>query len=398
MRIAAVIPCLPEPPDRGAFKRYAALIDACARAGEVHCACLTDETPRPGAEARFAARVARLSVIPVQLQPWKSLLGQLADPFPPNVRHWHDPQAVDGLRRFLIGHQYDVAMLGDLVMVPYAEAAGLQDVPLWIDRSRVDVVFQRLVAENNRLGFAARIKERIRRSKTAAYERQVAGRIAGQVVCAPSDKTGLLACTGAGPRIEVIANGIERHLFPDQGPLTNAPIAMFPAAMDYQPNVDGITWFVREAWSAVRAAEPNAELYLVGRNPAPAVQDLHGRDGITVTGAVDSMLPWYAKARCVVTPIRIGGGTRLKIVEAWSVGRPLVSTTVGADGLDARHQQNCLIADDGPATAQAVLAVFRDQALAERLRAGALVSGAAYAWENVMAPLPGFLHSTAKRA
>src|SRR5690606_15734023 len=116
-------------------------------------------------------------------------------------------------------------------------------------------------------------------------------------------------------------------------------------------------------------------------DPVDAIQELDGRRDITVTGAVDSVLPYYRGARVVCAPIRIGGGTRLKVVESWSVGRPLVATRTAVDGLDAVDGDNCLLADTPADFAAAVCTALRPD-LGIGLRQGALRSAGPYAWER----------------
>jgi glycosyltransferase involved in cell wall biosynthesis len=280
-----------------------------------------------------------------------------------------------------------VVLLGDLVSIPYAQAAGLDRFPCWLDRARVDVEFQRQMAGHRHHGVTERVKDAVRRRVTARYERFASRFAAGEIVCAPSDRAALLGCVGSGGcPIQVVANGIERDQFPDQGEPPAEPALMVAGAMDYQPNAEGVQWFVAGCWAAVRRAVPTATLAIVGRDPLPMIRAMDGRDGIRVTGAVPSMLPEYARARAVVAPIRIGGGTRLKVVECWSVGRALVGTTIAVDGLDARHGVNCLIADAPADLAAACIAALAPAANAT-LRAGALATAADYAWESVWRPL-----------
>lgn len=386
MRICAIIPGLPEPADRGTYKRYRAWVNALAEMGDVDLVCLRDRDDSEAALAIMADRVHRLCAPRVTFQPWRGLIAQWRDHLPPNVRHWFDPAAAATVAAFTAGISYDLVFLGDLVSIPYADVAGLPNNKRWLDRARVDIEFQtqRDAAATNR-SWRRKLTDRLRRRMTARFERYAANNVAGEVVCAESDRVALQRCVGTPCEQLVIANGIERDEFPDQGPLTNAPTFMLPGAMDYRPNVEGALWFLDKVWPRIRAARPDAKLALVGRDPVTEIRAWQGRDGVAVTGAVDSMLPWYQRSRVVVAPIRIGCGTRLKVVEAWSVGRPLVATAMAVDGLDARHGDNTLIADDPFGMAEACLAAL-DQPMAQRLRGGALAIAQSYAWADVLAP------------
>ena len=254
---------------------------------------------------KVAARVNRLHAPRVSFQKWKPLWKQVLDPYAPNVRHWFDPDLVPGIREFFQPHTYDMVVAGDLVSIPYVQQAGLDHLPIWIDRARVDIGFQRQRDAIAGLKGPRALSAAVRRLLTARYERKVAAQVAGTVVCAPSDAEVLHSDIDGEMPIEVIANGIDRDAFPDQGPISTEQMVMIPGAMDYVPNVQGALWFLEEVWPAVRARHPQAQCALVGRDPLPEIRAWDGRDGVVVTGSVPSMLPWYQRARCVAAPIHI---------------------------------------------------------------------------------------------
>ena len=141
----------------------------------------------------------------------------------------------------------------------------------------------------------------------------------------------------------------------------SAPHLVFTGSMDWLPNEDGMLYFVKEILPRIRARIPSATLSIVGRAPTPAVRRLAERDpGITVTGRVDDVRPHVAAGAVYVVPLRIGGGTRLKIFEAMSMGKAVVSTTVGAEGLPVTHGRDISIADDPQAFADAVVTLIQD--------------------------------------
>jgi glycosyltransferase involved in cell wall biosynthesis len=114
--------------------------------------------------------------------------------------------------------------------------------------------------------------------------------------------------------------------------------------MNYHANIDGAVHFARDIWPSIRALNPHLTLTLVGADPAPAVQALATQPGIAVTGTVPEILPYYRDALAAVVPLRTGSGTRLKILEAMAAGVPVISTRIGAEGLDATPDTNILIA------------------------------------------------------
>jgi glycosyltransferase involved in cell wall biosynthesis len=114
--------------------------------------------------------------------------------------------------------------------------------------------------------------------------------------------------------------------------------------MGYHANVAAASWFTREIWPDIAKRFPALRLCLVGSNPTPAVRALGG-DSVEVTGTVPSVAPYYQEALAAIVPLRVGGGTRLKILEAMAAGVPVISTTLGAEGLAVRSGENILIAD-----------------------------------------------------
>jgi glycosyltransferase involved in cell wall biosynthesis len=148
------------------------------------------------------------------------------------------------------------------------------------------------------------------------------------------------------------------------------PDLLFVGFMRYGPNIDAVRFLHREIVPILRSAcrEPFT-LSLVGMNPPAWMRDLGREPGIEVTGRVDSVEPYYRRAAIAVCPIRYGGGTRIKILEAMSFGRPVVATTVGAEGIDAEPGRDILIADTPRAFAEACLGLLRDPALRESIGA-----------------------------
>ena len=120
---------------------------------------------------------------------------------------------------------------------------------------------------------------------------------------------------------------------------------LFVGSMDYHANIDAVSWFVRDIWPEFAGKYPDLKFVIVGRDPAPEVRNLQS-DRILVTGTVEDVRPYYAAAQAVIVPLRVGSGTRLKILEAMAAGVPIVSTRLGAEGIDVTHNVHLLIADN----------------------------------------------------
>jgi polysaccharide biosynthesis protein PslH len=168
----------------------------------------------------------------------------------------------------------------------------------------------------------------------------------GHIVCSAREREQLLRRVPEA-RIEVVGNGVDIGFYraPDVEPARRDRL-VFVGSMDYHANVDAAVWFSAEIWPRLRNRFPEWRLTLVGSNPGAAVSALAGHPGIEVTGTVADVRPYYNEAVAAVVPLRTGGGTRLKILEAMASGVPVVSTALGAEGLEVSPGQNILMAEN----------------------------------------------------
>lgn len=205
-----------------------------------------------------------------------------------------------------------------------------------------------------------------------AFERQAALRSdASLFVTAAEAKLFTDAVPDALSRTRVMQNGVDAGFFdPQQAGASpygdTAPIIVFSGAMDYWPNVDAVCWFANELLPQIRARHPLAQFWIVGMNPAPAVQAL-ANEFIRVTGTVADVRPYIAHADVVVAPLRIARGIQNKVLEAMALARPVVLTAACASGLQAKAGEECEIVADGSALTARVSALLDDPAFAARM-------------------------------
>jgi glycosyltransferase involved in cell wall biosynthesis len=297
---------------------------------------------------------------------WQRLLtGRIWNPLPPNVAHWTLPHVSRALAQRLAGRKYDLVHVCDLVLAQYFVHAH-QEQRLVVDRSRVDLQFQ--LMEHARMQFP--LKSRLLRyegyAKLWAFERKIARRADLEVVCGPDDETFLRRYVDRKMPIEVVANGVDLdHFRPDAASDARAerPTVLFCGAMDYNPNIDALRWYFGEVHDRLRSLVPDVEVLVVGKAPVAEVQAHGQRPGVTVTGGVPDVRPYYRRSWMQIVPLRIGGGTRLKIVESMAIGTPVVSTTIGAQGLDLCHGEDILLADTAEDFARKTAGALRDPVL-----------------------------------
>ncbi len=200
--------------------------------------------------------------------------------------------------------------------------------------------------------------------------------------------------------VSVIPVGVDTNQLRPAPEQEGPPRLVFTGTLDYIPNVRGIAWFADQVWPNVRRELPDAVLDIVGRDPTPEVLALGERPGVTVVGPVPSMAPYFQAAHAVVVPIREGTGVRVKIVEAMSAGRAIVTTTLGWEGLPhIEPGRHLLVADEPQAFARAALSLLRDAALRHRLAGDArAVAERSYDWRRLGDAQEAVLHEALGRA
>ncbi|NWF73054.1 MAG: glycosyltransferase [Nitrospirae bacterium] len=221
--------------------------------------------------------------------------------------------------------------------------------------------------------------------KMREYERDACRRFDYVVAVSENDRD-VMAREYGLTQIGSIPTGVDTTYFRSSGCIKAEPAHLvFTGSMDWQPNDDGMWFFVKEVLPLIRLKLPNVKLTIVGRKPFPRMEALNRQDpSIRITGRVEDVRPYMEQASAYVVPLRIGGGTRLKIFEAMAMEKAIVSTSIGAEGLPITDGLDILIADTPQAFAAAVLRVLNDQSLAKRLgdNAAAMVRNE-YAWDRV---------------
>jgi polysaccharide biosynthesis protein PslH len=217
----------------------------------------------------------------------------------------------------------------------------------------------------------------------------------GVYLCSTADQQRLL---GEVPdsRTIVIPNAANTEFYKPRttDPQADGRSIVFFGLMSYMPNIDGATYFIQEIWPRVAELNPQARCKIIGGSPPASLLAL-AKPSVEFTGFVPDLRPHLAEAAAIVVPLRIGGGTRLKIVEAMAMGKAIVSTTLGAEGIEAIPGRDILIADEPATFADAVTRLLNEPALATRIGHSAReLSEARYAWSSAARTLVGFFRKT----
>jgi glycosyltransferase involved in cell wall biosynthesis len=219
-----------------------------------------------------------------------------------------------------------------------------------------------------------------------AFERDICRSAAGVVAVSDADASLMQSMFGV-PRVSAVPTGVDVDYFtPRETPAEAVADLMFVGSMDWMPNSDGVLFFVNEILPLIRRKRPNCSLAIVGRAPGPEIRALAGRDPhIKVTGTVADVRPYLWGSAVSIVPLRIGGGTRLKIYESMAARTPVVSTTIGAEGLSVESPTDIRLADTPEAFADMCLDLLNDRAERKRIAdAGWDLVSTKFSWDHVV--------------
>jgi polysaccharide biosynthesis protein PslH len=399
LKVLLLSPMAPSPPMFGAQARTHGLLTNLAQQHEITAVILHDDEATPqisGAAMRTYCKQVHFVRNPHGASGWRRRLLQL--------RSWFSkdsfqrlgsmaPELQACLDEVLRAQRFDVVLVNFPHLAHYRlrqSPPGMRAPVVIIDSHDVHYDLARQIV-TSAASFGRRLHARLnwrklQREEIAAYENADA-----VCVCSLADQQ-RLAKDAPAARTVVIPNAADVEGMQPR-PSDPAPVAdtvLFFGLLSSVPNVDGLGFFVREIWPRILAVRPAAQFLIVGAKPAPALKVLEGQ-GVTIVGPVDDLRPYLSRAAVVVVPLRLGSGTRLKILESWAMARPVVSTSLGAEGLDSVAGEHLLIADDPAEFAAAVIRVLSDPELAAKLSASgrALVSES-YSWHGVAKSLADF--------
>ena len=290
------------------------------------------------------------------------ILHGLAGPTPITVLNCWSLQSAAQLADVLRYHQFDTVQIEGVHLMEYLpivrESLGSPAIIVDWHNIESEIMWRYAKTTGN---WAKKIVAKRTAKLIERAEARLLHTCTTHTVASERERQRLLArCPGAN--IQVIPNGVDTSFYTAKkiaeayhrsGQRTSNPTILFVGSMDYHANIDAVTWFSRVAWPEIARNHPDLHFMIVGRDPAPEVRALDS-DRIHVTGTVVDVRPYYASAVAAVVPIRTGSGTRLKILEAMASGVPVVSTRLGAEGIEAEDDVHLLLGDSGPEIAAAV--------------------------------------------
>lgn len=393
LRVLVLDEALPVPPDSGKRIRTLALLERLAGRAEITL-CVHVEGP-VAPEARDRVERAGLRLLPVPRRPLVKRGPRFAWDLARNVLlpspYMAMAHRTRGMRAAVL--QEVAARRPDLIHVewtPYVvNVPAGTGLPVVVSAHNVESdIWARYRATERSPARRAYIA--LQHLKVRRFERRALAAAQAVTAVSPGDAEAIRALSGQRD-VTVVPNGVDAATFAPQDAVAPDPAtALFTGSLDWRPNQDAVLWYLEAVHPRVRERRPDARFVVVGRHPpAWLVQRVATSPGAEVHGSVPDVRPYVARATVNVVPLRVGGGSRLKIPEALAMGRPVVSTTVGAEGLDLA--EGLVLADTPEALAQEVLeALARPEAALARARRGRALVLARYEW-SAIAPLQGAL-------
>jgi glycosyltransferase involved in cell wall biosynthesis len=394
MRILFLTAQLPEPPHAGGTLRTNGLMRGVHAAGhEVHILSFADEDQIKTSQAALSEFCAQVDTVP---PPQRTVQQRLRDllfsTMPDMQRRFYSQAYAIRLTRLLAQQPYDLIQIESLEMTAYLPLVkrSQPQTPVIYDSFNAEFDLQRSVfdAEKRALQrLPGAIYSFIQWRRLTRFERDVCRSVAHVIAVSDADAKAFKRLAPGCP-VSIVPNGINTQDYAEYDPSLDLgrSALLFTGSMGYRPNVDAAIWFADQVLAKVRARVPDARLFVVGSQPHRRLDALRDRDDVEITGWVPDVKPFLHAAAVYVAPLRMGSGTRLKLLQALAAGLAVVSTPIGAQGLHVTNGVELRLATAANDFAQAVIDLLEHPTWRETLgQAGAQYVQTYYDW-SVIAP------------
>ena len=378
MRVLFLAGACPYPPNSGGTMRtYNLLIRLCHR----HEITLVAPSAREVDLAKaFGGRLERVIAVEAPSRSMSRSLVSLLSPLPYIVKAHENPAMAQAVRQALCSGSFDLLHCDSISAIQAVQTDST--LPMVFNAHNVEaVIWERYVREERRPWMQLILRSQLK--KVVSYEQSRLPIFDWCVAVSEEDRAEIQRRYGI-KNSGVTANGVDLdyyQLSPDSGALN----AVFVGSLDWRPNQDAARWFLDSIWPLIGDELPEATFTLVGRRPPKWIRRLCARARVSLRADVLDVRDYLAKAGIVVVPLRIGGGSRLKILEAMAAGRCVISTTVGAEGLQVRDGEHLVIADDPAVFANRAISLLRDSARRQRIaQAGRALVESRYGWDSIV--------------
>ncbi len=366
MRILFISSWFPYPPDNGSRIRIYNLIKQLAKRHEI---VLVSFSRGPVTEDRIAAmqqHCQSVDVVPLKrFEPayWRALLGL----FSPRPRSFVDTfnALMWNLVKTKAQDNFDLVILSQIITAPYVSALGTVSTPRVFEEAELTVLWEKFAAARHP---AARWRYGLSWWKTSRFVARLLRQFDGCTVVSEKESQFVARFLPDHCSMTVVPNGVDVNWYKGDFGEPQGDTLIYTGALTYRANLEAMVYFLRDIFPLIRARRPEATIRITGKTDGVPLHRLPFGDGVELTGFLKDIRPAIAQSRVCVVPLTMGGGTRLKILEAMAAGTPVVSTSKGAEGLKVTTEENILIADQPAEFADAVIQVLSDDVLYRRLQ------------------------------
>ncbi len=401
MKILFLTPYLPYPLNNGGLIRVFHLLINIAARHEVTLLCMEPDNDMQAAGIEvIKSHGIHIQTVPVSANQKKSSKRyyQLLSLFSKRTYQYHQYYS-DEMQTAITDHlstnQYELLMV-EFSQMGYYDIT--TDIPSYIDQHNVEYEIMQRTYETEK----SPLRRLLAKSEWKKYRDHEIENCEKFTSCLTTSERDAKILEQRSPKLNchVIPNGVDSDFFKPGNQLIDPNVILFTGTISYYPNTEGILWFHKHIWPLIKQKNPDARFCIAGKSPPPEVESLAENDSnIIVTGPVDDMREYYARAAVVVVPLRVGGGTRLKILEGMAMQKAIVSTTLGAEGIDYTDNKNIILRDSPEDFANAVVEIMNNPEMREGLeRQGRILIEEKYDWKAVSSKLCDVFESEVKAA
>lgn len=344
MNILFLAPRMPLPADTGGKIRTLNILKQLALEFKVHLVCFSFEVNDKDHIPELQKIGVSVTLVPMtETTFFQKIYWLLFHGLPISMVKYHTRSMEQAISDLIRTKTFDAVHVDHLHMAHYLKC--FNGVPCMLDEHNVEYKILQRCAQVEK-SWLKRFAYQEQSRKMNRFEAHMAEQFSCVFCCSTDDRILLNKITNGLVPIYVVPNGVDTEFFQPSSnvPLENALV--FTGSMDWLPNDDAITYFCQEILPLIWRRDPKIKMYVVGKSPSSAVKELAAKDQrVVVTGRVDDVRPFIAQSKVFVVPLRVGGGTRLKILEAMAMGKAVVSTSIGAEGIMYTPEENILLAD-----------------------------------------------------